>query len=428
MRFCSTNNQNVNISFSAAIELGISEGGGLFMPSHFPKISNIPELQNLNQIAFTISKLFAEEIAAEELLKFTSDLYSFDTPLVQLDENTFVLELFHGPTLAFKDLGALFLSKFKSSFSRIDRLTILVATSGDTGSAVANAFHNVEGVKVVLLYPSGKVSEIQEQQLTTLGGNIFSLEVDGTFDDCQSLVKSCFNDTHLKADHNLTSANSINIGRLLPQIFYYFRAYSQLKDKGLPLYFSVPSGNLGNLTAGLFSKKLGLPVTKFISSLNSNDSFLSYISSGKFTPKDALPTISNAMDVGNPSNLQRIRHLYQDNINELQKDVSVFSFGDDETVKCIKDVYQRYNYQICPHTAVGFLGMKKFEQFNSVIKSNKIILATAHPAKFQTIVQKSLGIGIDIPERLQKSLSKKKQSIKIDANFEKFKSLLNEIL
>ncbi|MDP2301490.1 MAG: threonine synthase [Ignavibacteria bacterium] len=430
MKFYSTNNPKKSFSFQESFELGIAPDGGLFMPGFLPVYSEIDESFSLNQIAFNISKLFIEEIDESNLLKLTKNLFDFDSPLIQLDENIFVLELFHGPTLAFKDFGALFLSKFQSYYSKKNNkdIAILVATSGDTGSAVANAFLNVDGVKVVLLYPSGKVSKIQEQQLTTLGGNIIAIEVDGTFDDCQSLVKSAFNDIQLKNKLRLTSANSINIGRLIPQIFYYFRAYSQLDEKGLPLYFSVPSGNLGNLTAGLFAKKIGLPVTKFISSLNVNKTFNSYLETGIFTPKDAVATLSNAMDVGNPSNIARIKNLYQNNFKSITKDISAHSFSDDETTKCIKDVYQMYNYQICPHTAIGFLGIRKFESLNQRVKANKIILSTAHPGKFQTTVQDSLGVKVKLPERLEQSLRKVKTSIKLDSQFQNFKSLLNELL
>jgi threonine synthase len=430
MQFYSTNNQPETFNFKESLELGIAPDGGLFMPKYFPIDFGINADRSLNQIAFDLTRLFIEQIDDSELNEITSKLYDFDAPLIQLDENTFILELFHGPTLAFKDFGALFLSRFQSYFSKKDQkeLVILVATSGDTGSAVANAFFNVDGIKVVLLYPSGRVSKIQEQQLTTLGGNINALEVDGTFDNCQSLVKSAFNDTQLKNSFNLTSANSINIGRLIPQTFYYLRAYSQLKEKNLPLYFFVPSGNLGNLTAGLFAKKMGLPVTKFISCLNVNDTFEYYVNTGLFNPKDAIPTLSNAMDVGNPSNLARIRDLYNENYSAMRNDISVISFNDEETLQGIKEVYQTYGYKICPHTAIGYLGMKNFEAVNQKNKSIKIILSTAHPAKFQKIVEDSLGIAVSLPERLEHCLSNKKSSIKVNSNFESFKSLLNKIL
>ncbi len=431
MKLYSTNNRNLSVSFKEALMKGIAEDGGLFMPNNFPHAGKefwdkLPGL-SFNELAFEISNLFLkDEIPQADIKNIIDSGMTFDSPLVGLDDTTGILELFHGPTLAFKDFGARFMANMMSYINRESKkkITILVATSGDTGSAVASGYYKVEGINVVLLYPSKKVSKIQEQQLTTLGENISALEVDGTFDDCQRLVKQAFPDREISEKMTLSSANSINIGRLLPQSFYYFRAYAQLKDKSLPLIISVPSGNFGNLTAGLFAKKLGLPVYKYIAATNANDVFPQYLKSGRFKVKPSVATLSNAMDVGNPSNLARIQALYNNEVNLVRQNIYSESFTDEQTAAAIGDVYNRYGYVIDPHGAVGFIALQNFIKQFKLKKYNGVVLETAHPAKFADIVKDIIDKEIKIPKQLAECMKKQKHSVKISSAYIQLKEFL----
>jgi threonine synthase len=416
---------------------GLAKDGGLYMPEKIGQISRelMEKLENgelegtpvdiLQEIAFEIAMVLMEgDVEPGTLKNIVKDALNFDAPLVDLNENVHALELFHGSTLAFKDFGARFLSRLMAHFSKgiTKEITVLVATSGDTGSAVASGFLNVPGIRVVLLYPSGKVSKIQEQQLTTMGGNITALEVDGTFDDCQRLVKEAFVDSDLNKKLVLTSANSINIGRLLPQIFYYFYAYYQLKDKSKPVVISVPSGNFGNLTAGLIAKRMGLPVDRFIAAVNANDTFEKYLQTGEYTPQKSVETMSNAMDVGSPSNFTRIMELYDHDVEKVRTDIWSKSFSDEETSQAIREVHEKYNYLMDPHGAVAYLGLMEYQRANP--GTNGIFFITAHPAKFADKVEPIIGSKIEIPERLAKALKRKKEAVKISSNFAGFKNFL----
>lgn len=431
MRYYSTKNKNYKISFRDAVLKGIAPDGGLFMPEEIPEFEmnffkNVSDL-SLKEIAFLVSKkLFGSDIKIIDLESIVDSSITFDAPLVQLSDNINILELFHGQTLAFKDFGARFMANTVAYLNRNEdkEINILVATSGDTGSAVANGFFNVDKINVVLLYPSKKVSKIQEQQLTTLGKNITTLEVKGTFDDCQSLVKKAFSDNELNSKMTLSSANSINIARLLPQAFYYFNAYAKVEDKKLPTVISVPSGNFGNLTAGLIAKRMGLPVKRFIAATNSNDVFTKYIDTAVFKAKPSVKTLSNAMDVGNPSNFERILDLYNHDHRKIKSDIFSKSFSDEETVNAIKEVYSKYNYVIDPHGAVGFLALESFLTEARNTNINGVVVETAHYSKFADIVENALNIKTDIPERLAICLSKEKRSIKISNEFNDLKEFL----
>ncbi len=431
MKFYSTNKKTVPVSFETAVIKGIAEDGGLYLPGSFPVLkddffSNIEQF-SFNEIALEVLNPFLkDEIGEDDLKKIIERAFNFTTPLVELSDDLHVLELFHGPTLAFKDFGARFMAQVLSYFLKGSdkKIYILVATSGDTGSAVANGFYNLPGINVILLYPSGKVSAIQEKQLTTFGKNITSLEVNGNFDDCQRMVKQAFSDKDLNEKLQLSSGNSINIARLLPQSLYYFYAFALVKNKQLPVVFSVPCGNLGNLTGALIAKKMGLPVAKFIAGLNSNSVFYEYLQTGQFNPRTTIRTISNAMDVGNPSNFFRIKEMFN-NDYELIKNI-IFSryFSDEETIGGIKEVHKMFGYMIDPHGAVGYLALKEFLQENKSGNINGIILETAHPAKFMDVIEGAIGEKIIIPERLKSCLGKEKKSTKISSDFYE----LNEFL
>ncbi len=431
MKLYSTNDKNNIVSFKDAVIHGIAKDGGLFMPTEIPILDKIffetISDYSLNEIAFKVSEAFLkDDLTEDEISSIISAAFDFSAPLTQLDENINILELFHGPTLAFKDFGARFMAQTLSTLNKKNdkEITILVATSGDTGSAVANGFYKSKGINVILLYPSGKVSKLQEQQLTTLNENITALEVEGTFDDCQRLVKSAFKDNEIKQKLTLSSANSINIARLLPQSFYYFYAYAQLKDKTKKTIISVPSGNFGNLTAGLFSRAMGLPIDKFIAATNSNDVFPKYLESGKFLVKPSVLTISNAMDVGNPSNLARIQALYDNDVTKIRDVIFSSSFSDDQTKAKMKDVFDTNKYVIDPHGAVGFLALEKYLEENNINNYNGIVLETAHPAKFIDIVEEVIKHKIEIPDRLKACLEKKKNAIKTSNKFTDFKEYL----
>ena len=432
MNFYSTNNKNLRVSFEEAVRQGLALDGGLFMPE---KIEPLPEEfwekfheRNFKEISFGVAAHFLQgELPADDLHKIIEHTLVFDAPLVRIDENIFSLELFHGPTLAFKDFGARFLAATVGHFAKKRRqeITIIVATSGDTGSAVAHGFFNLPGTKVVVLYPSGKVTESQEKQFTTLGGNVTALEVEGTFDDCQRMVKQSFGDNEIKKKRILTSANSINIARLLPQMFYYFWAFQRLpKNHNQPVVISVPSGNFGNLTAGMMAKKMGLPVDKFVAATNVNDVVPIYLQTGSFNPRPSQATISNAMDVGNPSNFARMLDLYDHVQLTLAKDVSGYSFTDGETIYAIQDMFRRSGYILDPHGAVGYLGLKKY--LNSNHSSIGIFLETAHPAKFRESVEKSIGSPIILPEQFSDFMLKEKKSIRIKNDYSELKNFLLE--
>jgi threonine synthase len=430
MQLYSTKHQSPDVDLREATFRGLPPDNGLYLPHHIPVLpesfyQNIGSL-SLQEIAFEVSKaLLAGAISDQDLRQIIHEAIDFDAPVVTLDEETHILELFHGPSLAFKDFGARFMARLMSYFLEKEQqdINILVATSGDTGSAVAQGFFRMPHIRITILYPSQKVSVTQEQQLTTLGHNITALEIDGTFDDCQRLVKQAFLDPDLTRQLNLSSANSINISRLLPQSFYYFYAYAQLAHTGKPVVFSVPSGNFGNLCAGLIAKKMGLPVAKFVAATNVNDVVPNYLLSGELNIKPSVKTISNSMDVGNPSNFQRLLALYNDDIDQLRTDLVGRRYDDEETREAIKVVYAQYGYVLDPHTAVAYLGLQ------SVVSElgkpvNGIALATAHPSKFREVVEEALNITVEIPERLQQTLEKEKKSILMSSDFQDFKAFL----
>lgn len=430
MKFCTTKNRNTQISFLGAVAKGIPDDGGLYTPSVIPLMepsffNNLKEM-DFKRIAFRISDtLFSDEIPKETIYDIVDNCFDFEVPLVKLSSNISVLELFHGPTLAFKDFGARFMAGVLSYISQKEntKRVILAATSGDTGSAVANGFLNTPGIEVILLYPSKKVSKIQEQQLTTLGQNITALEVNGTFDDCQRLVKEAFACSELTGKIKLTSANSINVARLIPQSFYYHYAFSRISDAKNGVVFAVPSGNLGNLTGGLIAKRMGLPVHKYIAALNSNDIFSNYLKTGLFSPKPSVNTISNAMDVGNPSNFQRITHLFDNKLSQTRDVIFSDSYSDENTFKAIKEMYNKYSYLADPHGSVAYLAIKDFMK-TAQRDYSYILLETAHPAKFFETVFKASGVSPEMPERLKSCLDKEKQSVIISSDFNDFKEFL----
>nr|WP_288977630.1 threonine synthase [uncultured Allomuricauda sp.] len=431
MKFYSLNNQNIKVSFKNAVIAGIAPDKGLYFPEHITPLSidyfeQIEQLSD-HEIAFqAIHQFVSEDIPDEALKQIIANTLDFDFPVVDIEENVGTLELFHGPTMAFKDVGARFMANCLGYFSQGEKqdVTVLVATSGDTGGAVANGFLGVDGVKVVILYPSGKVSEIQEKQLTTLGLNIEAMEVDGVFDDCQRMVKTAFLDTEITDHKKLTSANSINVARWLPQLFYFLFAYKQAKSKGKEIVFSVPSGNFGNICAGMVAQKLGMPVKHFVASTNVNDVVPKFMESGVYEPMPSVATISNAMDVGDPSNFVRIRHLYQDDMETLQKSLSSHSFTDENTKAIMKEVYSKTGYVMDPHGAVGYLGLKEYQKSNP--NTFGIFLETAHPVKFLDVVEDTLDISPQIPPQIMKVMDKEKKSYKISSYDELKQFLLDD--
>jgi threonine synthase len=434
MLFYSTNNKNHKVSLKDAVIRGLAPDNGLYMPEQIPTLTRefIEALGSISfsDMALSVTEKFVDndDVPKNELRKIIEKTITFDAPLVEIEKDIFALELFHGPTLAFKDFGARFMSQLLGYFAKQEKkeIIILVATSGDTGSAVANGFLGVEGVKVVVLYPSGKVSEVQEKQFTTLGKNITALEVSGTFDDCQRLVKQAFQDEDLRQQYFLTSANSINIARLIPQSFYYFYSYSRIHDKSTPVVFSVPSGNFGNLTGGLFAKRMGLPISRFIVSTNSNDVVPQYLASRIFSPRSSVSTISNAMDVGNPSNFARLLDLYNSDFDSLSKDVVGYSFSDEETSNAIKSVFRESKYIMDPHGSVGYLGLKKYLSLNSNVTG--VFLETAHPSKFNAVVENILNRRLDLPEALARFMLKQKISLPASTEYNEFKKVLKSVI
>ncbi len=429
MQLYSTKNAEHVVSLEEAVFRGLPPDNGLYMPTRIPQlparfIEHLPEY-SFQEIATTVANaLFGEAIPASDLRRIVARALTFPAPVVSLDAHTHVLELWHGPSLAFKDFGARFMAALMGWFlqQKEEETIVLVATSGDTGGAVAAGFYDTPGIQVVILYPSGKVSPLQEKQLTTLGKNIHALEIEGTFDDCQALVKRAFLDGELRRHLSLSSANSINIARLLPQSFYYFEAYKQLMPLRKPLVFVVPSGNFGNLTAGLIAQKMGLPVAHFVAATNVNDVVPQYLATGTFVPRPSIPTLSNAMDVGNPSNFQRMLALYGSTWNNLRQAVSGFAFTDEETRKAIRNIYQTYSYVMDPHGAVGFLAWQAFRQKHPKVQG--VILETAHPAKFLETMQQVLEQPIEIPHRLRALAQKEKKSTLLPPEYEPFKSWL----
>jgi threonine synthase len=430
MKYYSTNKQAQEATLQEAVIKGLASDKGLFMPE---KIKVLPpsfyekiDKMTFQEIAYIVADaFFGEDIEAETLEKIVYETLSFDTPLVHVNDNIYSLELFHGPTLAFKDVGARFMARLLGYFIKKQGqkdVKVLVATSGDTGSAVANGFLGVEGIHVYVLYPKGKVSHIQESQFTTLGQNITSLEIDGTFDDCQALVKNAFMDLDLNKQLNLTSANSINVARFLPQAFYYFYGYAQLKriGKAENVVFSVPSGNFGNLTAGLIAKRMGLPIKRFIAANNANDVFFEYLQTGKYNPRPSVQTIANAMDVGDPSNFARILNLYKYSQSAIKEDISGEWYDDKTIGKVVKETFEATDYLLDPHGACAYSALK-----DGLLKDeNGIFLETAHPAKFVETVENIIRKSIDIPTPLLKFMKGEKKSIELSKKYDDFRGLL----
>ncbi len=432
MKYYSTNGKTPMVTLAEAVVKGLAADRGLFMPEHIGKMpkaffNNISSM-SLQEMSFAVAyMLFGDDIDSDDLKHIVSDTLNFDIPLVKVDDQRYSLELFHGPTLAFKDVGARFMARLLGHFNRQngeDRMVnVLVATSGDTGGAVANGFLNVPGVRVFVLYPSGKVSRIQEAQFTTLGNNITAIEVNGTFDDCQALVKSAFMDKELNSHMMLTSANSINVARFLPQMFYYFYAYAQLMKAGEDLnniVVAVPSGNFGNITAGLIAKFMGLPVKRFIAANNRNDVVYNYLQTGVYTPKPSVATIANAMDVGDPSNFARILDLYHNSWEAIKAEISGFTYTDEQIAQTLADVYRQRGYLLDPHGAVAYRSLQEGLQPGEV----GVMLETAHPAKFKSVVDSIIGEDIDIPQRLAAFMENPKQSVRMPSAFGPFKQYL----
>jgi len=432
MNYFSTNRQVPATTFAHAVIEGLAADKGLFMPETIPALpraffEKLPSL-SLPEIGFEVARHFAgDEISEADLRRICEDALNFEIPLTELDSTTHILELFHGPTLAFKDVGARFMSRVMAHLLRNEtkKVTVLVATSGDTGSAVAQGFYQVPGVDVVVLYPSGKVSPVQEAQFCTLGQNITALEINGTFDDCQRLIKTAFADAALRDTLYLTSANSINFARLLPQSFYYFHAYGQfIKKYQSPVVFSIPSGNYGNLTAGLFAWKMGLPVHRFIAASNANDTVPVYLHTARYQAKPSVSTLSSAMDVGDPSNFARMREIFGDSWEEMKTQVIGQSFTDAQTKQAIAEIYRTYRYLIDPHGAVGYLALQHYQK--EVQNLPGIVLATAHPVKFSESVTEVTGQQPVVPESLAVLLHKQKKSVPMRNDYASLKAFLLE--
>jgi threonine synthase len=429
MQFYSLNKQSPNVNFKDATINGQAPDKGLYFPETIPQVKKelIKNIENINDeaIAFEVIKPYVgNAIAEDDLYNIVTETVNFSIPLVKVTDDIFSLELYHGPTLAFKDIGARFMSRCLGHFVKGSdkKVTVLVATSGDTGGAVANGFYNVPGVDVVILYPSGKVSSVQEKQLTTLGSNIHALEVEGNFDDCQKMVKAAFLDYELNKKLFLTSANSINVARWLPQQFYYFFAYKQWIEKDNPPVISVPSGNFGNICAGLLANASGLPVKHFIAACNANNVVPQYFETQNYQPKKAVATISNAMDVGDPSNFVRIMELFQQQFSNLTAKVSSCSIPDDITKETLRSVYSQHNYLCDPHGAVAYRALEDYLQTNT--NSKGIFLETAHPVKFYDVVEPVISKTVTVPESIKEQLTKEKKSTLIGAGVEELKRFL----
>lgn len=428
MRLYSTKNKSQLVSLKEAVLKGLPEDNGLYMPEVIPQLPesfiNALREKSFMDIGYEVSKsLFQEEVHAKDLRGIVSRALTFPAPLIKLSASTYILELFHGPSLAFKDFGARFMAQLMSYFNKDEdkELTILVATSGDTGGAVAAGFHNTPGINIVILYPSGKVSELQEKQLTTLGGNVKALEILGTFDDCQEMVKKAFLDQELNKRLRLSSANSINIARLVPQSFYYFEAWKQLPE-GVNPVFIVPSGNFGNLTAGILAKKMGLPVQHFVAATNENDVIPEFIKTGEYRPRPSIQTISSAMDVGNPSNFERLQDIFSFTWNRFREEISAYTLNNNETRVEMQKCFNSFNYVLDPHGAVGFGAWGNYLQSNS--NCTGIILETAHPSKFINEVENTLKIKVQIPKELAQLRELQKESIQLTPEYRNLKDFL----
>ncbi len=430
MKYYSTNRNSAEVSLQEAVVKGLAPDKGLYMPEQIKKLPQefFDKIDSLSfqEMSFEVAKaFFGDDVETDTLRKIVYDTLSFETPVIEVEKNIYSLELFHGPTLAFKDVGGRFMARLLGYFIKKQGqkdVKVLVATSGDTGSAVANGFLGVEGIHVHVLYPKGKVSNIQECQFTTLGQNITALEVDGTFDDCQALVKTAFLDAELNEALNLTSANSINVARFLPQAFYYFNAYAQLKKQGKAenVVFSVPCGNFGNITAGLIAKAMGLPVKRFIAANNRNDIFYQYLKTGVYSPRPSVQTIANAMDVGDPSNFVRVLDLYKKSHDAITAEIDGFTYNDAQISETVKSTFEKTGYLLDPHGACGYQALK------DDLKDGEtgVFLETAHPAKFLETVEGIVNQEVEIPEKLRAFMQGEKKSIELSNNFEKFKELL----
>jgi threonine synthase len=430
MKYYSTNHNAPIASLKEAVTKGLASDKGLFMPESIKKLpdeffANIDKMTLPEMASEVASAFFGDDIEPATLKGIVSETLNFDIPLVKVTDSIYSLELFHGPTLAFKDVGARFMARLLGYFIRQEgqkEVNVLVATSGDTGSAVANGFLGVDGIKVYVLYPKGKVSLTQEKQFTTLGRNITALEVDGTFDDCQALVKNAFMDRELNEHMTLTSANSINVARFLPQAFYYFYAYAQLKRAGKAdnMVVCVPSGNFGNITAGLFAKRMGLPIKRFIAANNRNDIFLKYLQTGVYTPRPSVATIANAMDVGDPSNFARILALYNNSYADIKAEITGVSYTDEQIRESMKQTYSEDGYTLDPHGACGMRALRELLAEGET----GVFLETAHPAKFSDTVEGAIGAKVVMPDKLKAFMAGEKQSIEISKDFSAFKSYL----
>lgn len=431
MKLYSTNNKALRVSFKEAVFNSLPADKGLYMPTEIPRLSThfISNLQqySLQEIALEIAReLIGSDIPVADLKALIHDAINFDAPVKPLSRDTAVLELFHGPSLAFKDFGARFMSRVMAYFADQDTrvLDVLVATSGDTGGAVALGFLGVPGTRVTILYPKGKVSPVQELQLTTNGQNIRAIEIDGTFDDCQALVKEAFNDKDLNTKLRLTSANSINIARLIPQTFYYVYAYAQLKSQGInEVVFSVPSGNFGNIGAGLLAYKMGLPVNRFIAATNVNDTVPRFLESGNYAPRPSIQTLANAMDVGNPSNWVRIMDLFDNDIDKVQQVISAYTYNDDETKSAIETIFERYHYIACPHTAIAWLAAEAYRKQHPGTYAT-VFLSTAHPCKFPEVFPPAIAQQITIPAEVKALEGAGKEVVEMSVDFDGFKQYL----
>jgi len=428
MNYFSLNNNAPITTFETAVRKGLAPDKGLYFPEHIEPLeaSFLDAIENYSntEIAFqSIKQFICPEIPEYDLKQIISETLSFDFPVVEIEEGISTLELFHGPTMAFKDVGARFMARCLGYFNKDnnEEVTVLVATSGDTGGAVASGFLGVKGVRVVILYPSGKVSHVQEKQLTTLGQNITALEVDGTFDDCQDIVKRAFLDDDLTEKMALTSANSINIARWMPQMFYFLFSYKQLKSKNKPIVFSVPSGNFGNICAGMLAQKLGFPFAHFIASNNANNVVERYFKTNTYSPLPSIQTISNAMDVGNPSNFIRIQKLYDNNFEALKNNLTAYSFSDEQTKEALSAIYKGSGYIADPHGAVGYLGCKSYREKNPAAQT--IFLETAHPTKFLDVVEAVIAEKIALPPQIQAVIEKEKSAIFVE-DYSQFKTFL----
>ncbi|MBK8611693.1 MAG: threonine synthase [Chitinophagaceae bacterium] len=429
MKYYSLNKQSPDVNFEAATVLGQAPDKGLYFPETIPQVSKelIKNIENYSNEAIAlevISPYLGDVIPKDVLEKIVNETVNFDIPLVSITDDIFSLELFHGPTLAFKDVGARFMSRCLGYFAKDskEKITVLVATSGDTGGAVANGFYQVDGVEVVILYPSGKVSSVQEKQLTTLGNNIHALEVDGTFDECQQMVKTVFADVELNKKIKLTSANSINVARWLPQQFYYFYLWKQWQDKNNPPVVTVPSGNFGNICAGLLAQQSGLPIKHFIAACNVNDTVPDFLRTGNYQPKKAVPTISNAMDVGDPSNFVRIMEIFHQQTDELKKTLVGYTITDGQTRETLVSVFQDHNYLLDPHGAVAYHALQQYQMQHPGTKG--VILETAHPVKFYDVIEPLIGETVPVPETVAEQIRKEKLSTKISADVNELKNFL----